>query len=190
MEMGVLPARAPSGAASDHSGLRSPTPRIRSPVPQSVTPQIEEAPEELERTTEELHQRVENWHGLDFSRYGKLCLGFENIVLTFTRFGQLRLHCHIRVGKDRRAWQDLDCYLFSDMLICVKERKSANSPPQDGASSPEPRKPKCTLKGSILIKKHLKTVDMAPGKQHPRRGSSCLYVPILTNLTQRKTYSP
>jgi hypothetical protein len=66
MDMGLVPP-FPSGAASDHSGMRSPT-GIRSPVPPSYTPQLQETPEELERITEELHHRVENWHGLDFSR--------------------------------------------------------------------------------------------------------------------------
>ena len=85
-------------------------------------------------------------------------------LLTTTRFGKLRLHCHIRVGKDRRAWQDLDCYLFSDMLICVKERKVAQNTQHDGIIGADPKKPKCTLKGSILIKRHLRTVEMSPGK--------------------------
>jgi hypothetical protein len=137
MEMGLAPM---SSAASDMSGLRSP--RIRSPPP--ALPQLQESQEELERITEELHYRVENWHSLDYSRFGKL-----------------RLHSQIRVGKDRKAWQDLDCYLFSDMLICVKERKTPSSPTYEGA---EPKKPRCTLKGSILIKRHLKTVDSLPGK--------------------------
>jgi hypothetical protein len=96
----------------------------------------------LDEVTEDLHTRVDNWHGLDFSRFGKL-----------------RLHGHIRVGKDRRSWQELECYLFSEMLICVKEKKIA--PPQqwDGSESPATKKTKCTLKGSILIKKHLNQVE-------------------------------
>jgi hypothetical protein len=77
------------------------------------------------------------------------------------RFGKLRVHSQIRVGKDRKAWQDLDCYLFSDMLICVKERKAPASPSFEGG---EAKKPKCTLKGSILIKRHLKKVESLLGK--------------------------
>ncbi|KAI4637253.1 hypothetical protein J4E83_000067 [Alternaria metachromatica] len=88
----------------------------------------------LDDMTEDLHARVDNWHGLDFSRFGKL-----------------RLHGHIRVGKDRQSWQELECYLFSEMLICVKEKKT-----------PPLTKTKCTLKGSILIKKHLNHVEHAP----------------------------
>ena len=40
------------------------------------------------------------------------------------------------------------------MLICVKEKKS----PQQWDENGIPRKPRCTLKGSILIKKHLNEV--------------------------------
>ncbi|KAF2400733.1 von Willebrand and RING finger domain-containing protein [Trichodelitschia bisporula] len=97
-----------------------------------------ESRRQLDEVTEELHSRVDNWHGLDFSRFGKL-----------------RLHGYVRVGKDQKAWQDLDCYLFSDMLICVRERKPL--PLQE--SYDQKSKPKCTLKGSILIKKHLKEVE-------------------------------
>jgi Pleckstrin homology domain len=71
------------------------------------------------------------------------------------------LHSHIRVGKDRRTWQDLDCYLFAEMLICVKERKATAIPQFDIPSAS--RRTKCTLKGSILIKKHLREVNMSAG---------------------------
>ncbi|KAI5787333.1 Pleckstrin homology domain-containing protein [Pyronema domesticum] len=93
--------------------------------------------EMLSQITEELRNRVENWHGLDFNRFGKL-----------------RLHGTIRVGKDCQAWQELECYLFSEMLICVKEKKVASS----NGQGPRKKSVKCTLKGSILIKKHLKKV--------------------------------
>jgi hypothetical protein len=104
----------------------------------------------LDEVTEELHSRVDHWHGLDFSRFGKL-----------------RLHGHIRVGKDRGAWQDLDCYLFSEMLICVKEKRVSKTVAYDGPSSAQPEKPRCTLKGSILIGKHLKEVETFLGKLNP-----------------------
>jgi hypothetical protein len=111
-----------------------------------------ESAAQLDEVTEDLHSRVDNWHGLDFSRFGKL-----------------RLHGHVRVGKDRQSWQELECYLFSEMLICVKEKKQNQTPvtpqtPQtqwDGSENTN-RKPKCTLKGSILIKKHLNQVEHAP----------------------------
>ena len=119
--------------------------RTKSPVRnnrQFETPY--ESEEALEEITEDLHSRVDNWHGLDFSRFGKL-----------------RLHGHVRVGKDRQSWQELECYLFSEMLICVKEKKTAHSDKWDGELA-APKKPKCTLKGSILIKKHLNQVEHSP----------------------------
>ena len=112
---------------------------------QSVQPETHQAfepfesPEELEETTEELRMRVDNWHGLEFQR-----------------FGTLRLHGTVRVGKDRQSWQELECYLFGEMLICVKEKKT-NQPPIISDSGR--RLSRCTLKGSILIKKHLKQVQ-------------------------------
>ena len=98
----------------------------------------------LETVKHELFNRVDNWHGLDV-----------------TRFGRLILHGTMRVGKDRQSWQELECYLFEEMLICVKEKKTSSSESQhwDGADPASKAKPKCTLKGSILIKKHLKDVE-------------------------------
>ncbi|TGJ70174.1 hypothetical protein EYR41_006155 [Orbilia oligospora] len=96
----------------------------------------------MEQITEDLRQRVENWHSLDVSRFGKL-----------------RLFGTIKVGKDCQSWQELECFLFSEMLICVKEKKIPNT--ASGQWGPNGRKKsgKCTLKGSILIKKHLKQVS-------------------------------
>ncbi|KAI9762958.1 MAG: hypothetical protein M4579_000021 [Chaenotheca gracillima] len=100
-----------------------------------------DSPEALEEVTEDLRVRVENWHGLDFQR-----------------FGRLRLHGTVRVGKDRQSWQELECYLFAEMLICVKEKKGA--PPIQWEEGDIKRKnTRCALKGSILIKKHLKQVN-------------------------------
>lgn len=98
--------------------------------------------QELNQLTSDLRARVDNWHGLEFSR-----------------FGNLRLHSSIRVGKDQRSWQELECYLFGEMLICVKEKRNALPPiiTDDGR-----RLTRCTLKGSILIKKHLKEVHVVP----------------------------
>ncbi|KAL7627162.1 hypothetical protein AAE478_003938 [Parahypoxylon ruwenzoriense] len=103
-----------------------------------------EAPEVLEEKTESLRNRVDNWHGLDFNRFGKL-----------------RLYGTLRVGKDKVSWQELECYLFAEMLICVKEKK--NLPPaqqqqQWDENGMPPKATRCTLKGSILIKKHLNEV--------------------------------
>jgi Pleckstrin homology domain len=84
------------------------------------------------------------------------------------RFGKLRLHGIIRVGKDRQSWQELECYLFAEMLICVKEKKG--TPAQFVEDASKRKTTRCTLKGSILIKKHLKHVESSPGKlrKNPR----------------------
>ncbi|MCJ1411824.1 hypothetical protein MMC19_005916 [Ptychographa xylographoides] len=104
-----------------------------------------ESPEALDQITEDLRVRVDNWHGLDFSRFGKL-----------------RLHGTIRVGRDRQSWQELECFLFAEMLICIKEKKGAVPQYADGNST---RKlTRCTLKGSILIKKHLRQVESHPNE--------------------------
>ncbi|KAK0623179.1 Pleckstrin homology domain-containing protein [Immersiella caudata] len=100
-----------------------------------------ESSEVLAEMTESLRSRVDNWHGLDFSRFGKL-----------------RLYGTLRVGKDKVSWQELECFLFAEMLICVKEKKNAQPPSQwddEGAR----KSTRCTLKGSILIKKHLNEVS-------------------------------
>lgn len=100
--------------------------------------------ENLENTKHDLFKRVDNWHGLDVSRFGRLIL-----------------HGTMRVGKDRQSWQELECYLFEEMLICVKEKKTTSSESQhwEGSDTTPKAKGKCTLKGSILIKKHLKDVE-------------------------------
>lgn len=116
--------------------------RDKSPVVSRPSEPQYESTAVLDEITEDLHSRVDNWHGLDFSRFGKL-----------------RLHGHIRVGKDRQSWQELECYLFSEMLICVKEKKVAPPPQWEGVDAPAAKKTKCTLKGSILIKKHLNQVE-------------------------------
>lgn len=69
------------------------------------------------------------------------------------------------MGKDRQSWQELECYLFAEMLICVKEKKGAQASFPD--SAPKRRNTRCTLKGSILIKKHLKQVESSSGESLP-----------------------
>lgn len=94
----------------------------------------------LDEAKDELFRRVDDWHGLDFERFGKLLL-----------------HGTVRVGKDRNTWQELECYLFTEMLICIKEKRhplKSNNP--DGTSI------RCTLKGSILIRKHLEQIEVSP----------------------------
>ncbi|KAM0485910.1 hypothetical protein ACHAPX_000606 [Trichoderma viride] len=114
----------------------SPSP---APTPNATRFYPYESADVLEEMTDNLRRRVDNWHGLEFDR-----------------FGQLRLCGTLRVGKDKVSWQELECYLFSEMLICVKEKKLPPQWDDNGAQ----RKPatRCTLKGSILIKKHLNDV--------------------------------
>ena len=82
-------------------------------------------------------------------------------MLTDCRFGKLRLYGTVRVGKDRQSWQELECFLFTEMLICVKEKRGA--PPQYADGNSKRKLTRCTLKGSILIKKHLKHVESSSG---------------------------
>ncbi|KXX83218.1 Protein STE5 [Madurella mycetomatis] len=117
----------------------------RAPSPARSAPRFYpyESPEVLAEMTENLRNRVDNWHGLDFSRFGKL-----------------RLYGTLRVGKDKVSWQELECFLFAEMLICVKEKKNAQSAQGQWDDDSVPRKAtRCTLKGSILIKKHLNEVS-------------------------------
>ncbi|KAF8254193.1 hypothetical protein K440DRAFT_656787 [Wilcoxina mikolae CBS 423.85] len=146
----VIPA--PSVPTAYHQQYQPPSPTDRSQYsidrPDLTADGLRERDMDNERVqehigniTEELRQRVENWHGLDFNR-----------------FGRLRLHGTIKVGKDCQAWQELECFLFSEMLICVKEKKLVSSA-QWATGGGKKKSVKCTLKGSILIKKHLKRVS-------------------------------
>ncbi|RKF82647.1 putative vwa-like protein [Golovinomyces cichoracearum] len=127
--------RISSPAIAEETYTRPPSP-ARSVLPLEPN----DSPEKLSEITENLRQRVENWHGLDFSR-----------------FGRLKLHGKIRVGKDSISWQELECFLFAEMLVCVKEKKVTQPSQWDDPSSGQ-KKTRCTLKGSILIKKHLNEV--------------------------------
>ncbi|KAK1981648.1 von Willebrand factor type A domain-containing protein [Colletotrichum cereale] len=115
----------------------------RPPSPARSAPRFYpyESREVLEEMTENLRNRVDNWHGLDFSRFGKL-----------------RLYGTLRVGKDKQSWQELECFLFAEMLICVKEKKVPLGGQWDESGMPK-KAVRCTLKGSILIKKHLNEVS-------------------------------
>lgn len=87
-------------------------------------------------------------------------------VLTITRFGKLRLYGTLRVGKDKASWQELECFLFAEMLICVKEKKVPVPGQWDENGMPK-KATKCTLKGSILIKKHLNEVSETGNSECP-----------------------
>jgi len=57
------------------------------------------------------------------------------------------------------------------MLICVKEKKPQGAQQWDGVEQASQRKGKCTLKGSILIKKHLKRIETNNGKPWRLQGN-------------------
>lgn len=61
-----------------------------------------------------------------------------------------------------KAWQELECFLFEEMLICVKEKKLSQS---EQALDRGPSK--YVLKGSILIRKHLLSVERASAVREP-----------------------
>jgi hypothetical protein len=84
---------------------------------------------DLDEISKQLFSRLRNWHGLVTSKFGKL----------------IRYH-RIEVSKNNKSWQELTCYLFEEMLICVKER---------GSEDVMPEKKVWVLKGSVLVRKHL-----------------------------------
>ena len=66
------------------------------------------------------------------------------------------------MSRDRTSWQELECFLFAEMLICIKEKRGAVPVYANGDS--KRKLTKCTLRGSILIRKHLKEVESSPGE--------------------------
>ena len=66
----------------------------------------------------------------------------------------------MKVGKDGVSWQELECYLFAEMLICVKERPNQRAV----ANGNGPPRTRCVLKGSIMIKKHLSQIETSSGQ--------------------------
>ncbi|KAI1334164.1 Pleckstrin homology domain-containing protein [Xylariaceae sp. FL0016] len=136
-DLGVVNHMPPMRVEEAFSPQRPPSP-ARSAQPRFYP---YEAPEVLEEMTEVLRNKVDNWHGLDFNRFGKL-----------------RLYGTLRVGKDKVSWQELECFLFAEMLICVKEKKIPPSAQQWDENGMPRKSTRCTLKGSILIKKHLNDV--------------------------------
>lgn len=87
-----------------------------------------------------LQGRVDDWHGLDPANFGRL---YQHLV--------------VEVSKDQRYWQALNCYLYEHILICVREKGvAARTSDVLHAASPSS---KCVLKGSVLVKKHLRHID-------------------------------
>ncbi|KAH6687323.1 von Willebrand and RING finger domain-containing protein [Plectosphaerella plurivora] len=136
-DLGDVPPAPAANPKIDEAFQRPPSPARSAP---RFYPY--ESPEVLEEITEHLRNRVDNWHGLDFSRFGKL-----------------RLYGTLRVGKDKVSWQELECFLFAEMLICVKEKKIPQQAAQWDENGLPKKSTRCTLKGSILIKKHLNDVS-------------------------------
>nr|POF05993.1 hypothetical protein CFP56_53380 [Quercus suber] len=137
-------SRSPSTPESLTSKLGLP----RSPLLKSASPvdSVHEGQSALSRVKDELLQRMDHWHGMEYAK-----------------FGTLLIHGRLRVSKDGRSWQDLDCYLFTNMLICVKERKLVSHANREWDDSSTPSsKSRYVLKGSILVQKHLKRVDASP----------------------------
>ncbi|RDA92979.1 hypothetical protein CP533_5544 [Ophiocordyceps camponoti-saundersi (nom. inval.)] len=132
-DIGIQPLQLSSlGARMDEASSRS-----AAVTPARLYPY--ESAEVLEEMADNLRNRVDNWHGLDFDS-----------------FGPLRLYGTLRVGKNKVSWQVLECYLFAEMLICVKEKKLPAR--WDDGGAPQSASTRCTLKGSILIKRHLNEV--------------------------------
>ena len=52
--------------------------------------------------------------------------------------------------------------MFYEMLICIKAKKGA--PPLYVGNDPKRKLVQCTLRGSILIKRHLRHVEADPSK--------------------------
>jgi len=122
--------------------------QTRAPSQHRAVDSVHEDAAALEEVKDDLYRRCENWHGLDFQRFGQLL-----------RYG------NVRVGKDKQAWQELECYLFTEMLICVKAKKVLPTVQQwDGQEGQSKKASRVTLKGSILIKRHLKEVEVVRGE--------------------------
>ncbi|KAL2753463.1 hypothetical protein ACRALDRAFT_1035774 [Sodiomyces alcalophilus JCM 7366] len=136
-DLGSAPPIPPMTAKIEDAFARPPSPARSAP---RFYPY--ESPDVLEEMTENLRNRVDNWHGLDLAKFGKL-----------------RLYGTLKVGKDKVSWQELECFLFAEMLICVKEKRIAQHANQWDENGQPRKATRCTLKGSILIKKHLNEVS-------------------------------
>ncbi|KAF2215165.1 hypothetical protein CERZMDRAFT_116678 [Cercospora zeae-maydis SCOH1-5] len=131
----------PSRALSTREERPKPTSQVRPVSDQSRAADSVLEDTALSKARDELFRRVDNWHGLHVGK-----------------FGTLLLHEMVEVGKDRQNWQELECYLFAEMLICVKEKKIASNESQswNGLDRGAVRS---TVKGSILVKQHLSHVE-------------------------------
>lgn len=87
---------------------------------------------------ETLQKNVENWHGLDFAK-----------------FGELRLHGLLQVSRDQKTWRKLECYLFTEILVCIGTTRGAGS---DGKPTLRSNI-QTTLEGFVLLKSELVAVS-------------------------------
>jgi len=68
----------------------------------------------------------------------------------------------MRVSKNWQSWQQLECFLSTEMLICIKEKR--NAPLKLTGNDSARHVTKCTLKGSIMLNKHLEHVEADPDR--------------------------
>ena len=78
------------------------------------------------------------------------------------RVGKLRLHGQLSVGADGGSWEELQCYLFDETLICAKDKRTLRNQSSDDQALTQDS-PLYALKGSIFIKKHLESIESVGG---------------------------
>lgn len=157
---------------SDWSHALSTPSKPLPPTYPKIPPLCIESQSKLETIEADLKSRDMNWHNLDFQRYVCCCAwhppidkASKELTNKVLRFGKLRLYGTIGVSKERKIWQVLGCYLFEEILICIREQRPAGTGTGTSsyldAGSAKPARYK--LKGSILMRKHLKNVDSWKG---------------------------
>ncbi|KAK9245019.1 hypothetical protein V1506DRAFT_460019 [Lipomyces tetrasporus] len=78
--------------------------------------------------------------------------------LDITSFGKVRLWGLLCVSY-MDAWQVLDCYLFRDYLICVKE-KVEDFPDKNVSPGSQPSRDRLSIKSFVCLRKHLVSVSV------------------------------
>lgn len=97
--------------------------------PEEETVSVSATAEERKLAAETLQTSILDWRLLDFTQFGALRLA-DNFHISRTKGG---------------VWQQLDCYLFENMLVFVKTYP--NKPP--------------VLKGSVAVNKHLLSLSVS-----------------------------
>jgi len=124
----------------------------------TVDDDMRESDLELEKKAKDLYENVSTWHGLPFDEYAMHLIRNYRHRTDQDRFGKLRMHGTLPVAKDRHNWQTLECYLFSNMLICVREKRKSHS------AGLQSERREYSLKGSIMIQRHLDRVEAFPSQ--------------------------